>query len=199
MAHLEPVPPARASLFVKLAYWIAKRKLGRVPTPVGIMAHHAATLRATAAFELLTEKPTVLSLRLRELAVLKTATIIGCRFCIDIGASIAKTHGLEDDDLRALLAFEDSPRFTDGEKRVLAYAVAMTDAPMVVEKDLIDALERDLGAAGLVELTSSIAWENYRARFNHAMGAKEEGFSEGSLCLLPAAADGSLETVALVG
>lgn len=199
MAHLEPVSPARASLFVKLAYWMAKRRLGRVPTPVGIMAHHAATLRATGAFELLTERPTALSRRLRELAVLKTATIIGCRFCIDIGASIAKTHGIGEDDLRALLTFEDSLRFTDGEKRVLAYAVAMTDAPMVVEKELVDALRRDLGVPALVELTSSIAWENYRARFNHAMGAKEEGFSEGSLCLLPPATEAVLETASHVG
>jgi hypothetical protein len=33
----------------------------------------------------------------------------------------------------------------------------------------------------------AIAWENFRARFNQAVGATEEGFSEGTVCLLPAA------------
>ena len=32
----------------------------------------------------------------------------------------------------------------------------------------------------LVELTSCIAWENYRARFDHAFGIESEGFDEGS-------------------
>ena len=38
----------------------------------------------------------------------------------------------------------------------------------------------------LVELTSAIAWENYRARFDHAFGIESEGFYKGALCLLPA-------------
>jgi len=37
----------------------------------------------------------------------------------------------------------------------------------------------------LVELMANIAWENYRARFNHAFGLEGEGFSEGGFCALP--------------
>jgi hypothetical protein len=36
-----------------------------------------------------------------------------------------------------------------------------------------------------VELTACIAWENYRARFDHAFGVESENFSEGSFCALP--------------
>jgi hypothetical protein len=42
--------------------------------------------------------------------------------------------------------------------------------------------EKDAGL--LVELTAAIAWENYRARFNQALGMGYGGFSEGSYCLL---------------
>ena len=42
--------------------------------------------------------------------------------------------------------------------------------------------EKDAGL--LVELTAAIAWENYRARFNHALGMGYGGFSKGSYCLL---------------
>jgi AhpD family alkylhydroperoxidase len=185
MAHLAPVAAGHAGLFVKLVYWFAQRRLGRVPTPLGIMAHHPPTLRAVGAFELLTETPTALDLRLRELAVLKAATVVGCRFCIDIGASIARSHGVTESEIRALPTFEESPWFDERTRRVLAYAVAMTETPLTVEPEMVATLRADLGVAALVELTSAIAWENYRARFNHAMGATEDGFSDGALCLLP--------------
>ncbi len=37
----------------------------------------------------------------------------------------------------------------------------------------------------LVELTAAIAWENYRARFDHAFGIEAQGFSAGAYCPLP--------------
>jgi hypothetical protein len=36
-----------------------------------------------------------------------------------------------------------------------------------------------------VELTAAIAWENYRARFDHAWDIGAQGFSEGAFCVLP--------------
>jgi hypothetical protein len=42
--------------------------------------------------------------------------------------------------------------------------------------------EKDAGL--LVELTAAIAWENHRARFNHALCMGYGGFSEGTYCLL---------------
>jgi hypothetical protein len=41
--------------------------------------------------------------------------------------------------------------------------------------------------AQMVELTAAIAWENHRARFNHALGLGYQGFSEGSYCSCPVA------------
>ena len=40
----------------------------------------------------------------------------------------------------------------------------------------------------LVELTAALAWENYRARFDHAFGVEAEGFAKGSFCVLAARA-----------
>jgi hypothetical protein len=40
----------------------------------------------------------------------------------------------------------------------------------------------------MVELTETLAWENYRARFDHAFGVEAEGFTESSYCALPARA-----------
>jgi len=85
-----------------------------------------------------------------------------------------------------LAAFETSSTFTELEKLVLRYAVAMTQTPVEVPDELFSALRRHLDPRQMVELTSAIAWENYRARFNHAFGIEAEGFSAGAVCPLPA-------------
>jgi len=40
-------------------------------------------------------------------------------------------------------------------------------------------LRRHFDEAQLVELTAAIAWENYRARFDHALGIEAQGFARG--------------------
>jgi alkylhydroperoxidase family enzyme len=84
-----------------------------------------------------------------------------------------------------LADFEDSLEFTEVEKLALRYAVAMTATPVVLADGLFDAMRAHFDEAQLVELTSAIAWENYRARFDHAFGCEAEGYSEGAFCPLP--------------
>ena len=85
----------------------------------------------------------------------------------------------------ALPDFEDSNQFDEKEKLVMRYAAAMTNTPVEVSDELFDALRQVFNEPQLVELTSAIAWENYRSRFNHAFEIESEGFYKGALCLLP--------------
>ncbi len=87
----------------------------------------------------------------------------------------------------ALPDFESSAAFSAVEKLVLRYAAAMTNTPVEVPDELFEALRQSFEERQLVDLTSAIAWENYRARFNHAFGIEAEGFYKGALCLLPQA------------
>jgi alkylhydroperoxidase family enzyme len=87
--------------------------------------------------------------------------------------------------LAALPDFENSVEFNPLEKLVLRYAAAMTGTPVVISDELFAALQQHFDEKQLVELTSAIAWENYRARFDHAFGIEAEGFYQGALCLLP--------------
>jgi len=64
-------------------------------------------------------------------------------------------------------------------------ADAMTETPVEVPDILFDRLRRHFDERQMVELTSAIAWENYRARFDHAFGIESQGFSEGAFCPLP--------------
>ncbi len=71
---------------------------------------------------------------------------------------------------------------------MLRYADALTSTPVEVPDEVFNALRRFFDEAQIVELTSSLAWENYRARFDHALAIEAEGFSEGAFCPLPVTA-----------
>ena len=68
---------------------------------------------------------------------------------------------------------------------MLEYADAMTKTPVDVPESLFRKLREKFTEAQLVELTATLAWENYRARFDHAFGVEAEGFTEGAYCALP--------------
>ena len=92
---------------------------------------------------------------------------------------------MTEQQLLDLAAFEASAAFTEVEKLVLRYAVAMTQTPVEVPDELFAALRQHFDPRQMVEITSAIAWENYRTRFDHAFGIEAEGFSAGAVCAVP--------------
>lgn len=98
---------------------------------------------------------------------------------------MGRALGITETQLRELSRYRDSAAFSALEKLVLDYAVEMTKTPVEVPDALFAALRKRFHEAQLVELTASIAWENYRARFDHAFGIESQGFSAGGFCALP--------------
>jgi 4-carboxymuconolactone decarboxylase len=90
-----------------------------------------------------------------------------------------------EEQLRDLKSYRDSGAFSELDKLVLDYAAAITRTPVDVPDALFDGLREHLDEEQLVELTAAIAWENYRARFDHALGVEAQGFSDGAFCALP--------------
>jgi 4-carboxymuconolactone decarboxylase len=95
--------------------------------------------------------------------------------------------------LENLHDYERHSFFSETEKLVLAYADAMTHTPVEVPEEMFSNLRAKFDEPQLVELTANIAWENYRARFNHAFGLEAEGFSEGAFCAMPAGANKTVD------
>ena len=87
--------------------------------------------------------------------------------------------------MRELPRYGASGAFSTLEKVVIEYAERMTTTPVEVPDELFAKLRDHFNDAQLVELTAVIAWENYRARFDHALGVEAQGFSEGAYCALP--------------
>jgi 4-carboxymuconolactone decarboxylase len=98
---------------------------------------------------------------------------------------LGRAGGITEEQLQALPVYKQSNHFSPQEKLVLDYAVAMTETPVEVPDELFASLAKYFSEPQIVELTAAISWENYRARFNHALGMESQNFSETAFCPLP--------------
>lgn len=98
---------------------------------------------------------------------------------------MGRAEGLHDQHLQDLARYRESDAFSDLEKLVLDLATAMTRTPTDVPEQLFGQLQQHFSARQLVELTTVIAQENFRARFNRPFDVSAAGFSEGAFCPLP--------------
>src|SRR5205085_5876052 len=99
-------------------------------------------------------------------------------------SAIGAKSGISAEQLADLPRYRESDRFDETEKLVLDYAAAISATPSDVSDDLFAALRARFDERQLVELTSAIAIENYRARFNWAFGIEPQGFTKGA-CAVP--------------
>ena len=183
------VPGVRHSRnpIVRYSFRATRKLVGSTVEPIRVLAHHPLLLMGYGAFEQATDKANRVPFRLKALGELKASQLVGCEWCLDFGSALARAEGITDDELRDLLDYRASDRFSDTEKLVLDYAAGMSRTPVEVPDELFAQLREHFDDAQLVELTSVIALENYRARFNWAFGIEGEGFSQGAYCVRPTA------------
>lgn len=98
---------------------------------------------------------------------------------------MGRALGVSERQLTELARYETSDAYGDDERLVIDLAVAMTSEPVDITADLRARLTARFTQAQLVELSSYIAWENYRSRFNRALGVQAVGFSDGASCAVP--------------
>jgi alkylhydroperoxidase family enzyme len=82
--------------------------------------------------------------------------------------------------LAEVTTWRDSRLFTEPERAALDYAERMTITGQAVDDPLFARLKQHYSEAQIVELTAAIALENFRSKFNPALGIEAQGF-----CLLP--------------
>jgi hypothetical protein len=80
MARIDGIPAARAGLLVRLGYWMAQRMVGKLPEPMMVMAHHDWIFRAYGAYEYAFRKARRVEEKLKVLASIRAATLVGCPF-----------------------------------------------------------------------------------------------------------------------
>jgi len=84
--------------------------------------------------------------------------------------------GVSEDKIRQLPAWRESPLFSPLERDALDYAERITITGEKVTDELFARLRSHLSEAQIVELTAAVALENFRSKFNPALGIAAQGF-----------------------
>ena len=82
--------------------------------------------------------------------------------------------------LAEVATWRDSTLFSEAERLALEYAERITYTDRKVDDALVDDLKKHYSDAQIVELTAAIAMENFRSKFNPALGIEAQGF-----CMVP--------------
>ena len=120
MSRIQPAPAE--GLFRKYVYREARKRFDRDLEPMMVMGHSKKLLLSVGGFELPLEKFKAVDKKLMALAELKAAVMVGCEFCIDIGAFISAREGVTDEQLLGLPRHREASCFSELETLVLDYA-----------------------------------------------------------------------------
>jgi AhpD family alkylhydroperoxidase len=178
MERTTRIPPAEITgVKGALIKRMSEKKLGKVPTAVGVYWHNPKVLFASFGLGGKLQKWDACDEGLKSFAHMAVASLIGCTWCLDFNYFMAHNHGLDVERAREIPRWRESDVFTPLEREVLEYAEAMSQTPPTVTDELVESLSRQLGAAGLVELTTVIGYANLTTRSNVALGIESEGFA----------------------
>src|SRR6266567_308447 len=145
---LTPVEKPKG-LFMKLAYAMARRRFGKVPTPVKVVY-----ARMPVGFGMFVGKIAELDRKLelpKETAMLireRVAQLNVCTFCIDIGRYFVIKASMNESKFDALEKYRTSPLFSEAERAALDYVTQLTKdkkvAPETFERVRLYYSDRDL-------------------------------------------------------
>jgi len=180
--RVEGLERKQVGWLMRIGYSLMARRYGKVITPAKVWARiPAASIGMAFAMWGIEEVSKGLDPKIKRLANLRTAQMVGCPFCIDIISSIGQKEGISDEQMDALGDFERSPLFTTAERAALRYAEEICRTPVKVPDPVFAELKRHFNSTQIAELTAQVALENLRSRFNRALEIPSDGF-----CPLPA-------------
>ncbi len=82
--------------------------------------------------------------------------------------------------IQAVPQFKANPLFSERERAALEVAERMTITGEKVDDELFSRVRRQFSEAEIVELAADAPLENFRSKFNVALGVESQGF-----CVLP--------------
>jgi AhpD family alkylhydroperoxidase len=172
--RLKPIEKPKG-LMMRIAFWMARRQLGKVITPMKVLYTRVpGLLKPSYAIQKFEMNGMKLEPSLKFMVANLTAQINGCGFCIDIGRAVAMRGSVPMEKLDALLEYKTSPLFSERERAALAYAEEATRRKRVSDATFA-ALRKNFSEPEIVEITWLNAVENYYNLINLPLEIESDG------------------------
>lgn len=143
------------------------------PSPlVASLAHVPEVLEATLPFVGRVLGPTAVGVRAKEIVILRTSSLMECRYCIETHSAVGLDSGLSGEEVRALRGeHELETVFTDPrELNLLAWVEAVALGRGAVSGEVATRAREAMGTPELVELTLVAAATHMLNRYCSALG-----------------------------
>lgn len=163
MPRIQPLPDEQAQPQAKQLFDKLHSAFKMVPNIFRTMGHAPSILGATLALD--EGIQTDLDPKLRELTYLKTAMLLGCKYCMHYHTGLGRKAGLSKEQLQEIEGFEQSEAFNDVEKLVLRFAEQWTRQGKVTA-EVVAALAQKLSPTQLIVLAATAGLANWTGRFN---------------------------------
>ena len=108
--------------------------------------------------------------RIHALVQLRIASQLASIAETKLRAQVCRNYGWSDAQIGAAVLGNTNASFSEPEKLVLRYAEDMSRTPVDVDPQVVKQLRMHFSQSDVVELTASIAHENFRIRFAEARG-----------------------------
>ena len=158
--YLAPIEKPAGAL-IKMAYGMARRQFGKVPTPVKVVY-----ARMPAAFGMFVGKISKLDKKLElpaEAAMLireQVAHINICEFCMDIGRLFVIRARMNEAKFDALPEYKTSPLFNEAERAALDYVSELTRSKSVAP-ETFERLRKYYSERAICEIVWLVASEHF--------------------------------------
>ncbi len=173
--RLQPIEHPRG-LMMRFAYWMTRRKFGKVMTPMKVVAARAPkSMKATYEISKMMEHGFSLNKELQFLLHTHISEINQCLFCIDIAKAMALGEGGSMEKLERLSSYRTDPIFTPAERAALAYVEEVSQTKTASDATFAE-LKRHFSEEQIVEITLLNAFENYYNLVNRPLGIESDGF-----------------------
>lgn len=174
--RLEPIEKP-VGLWMRVAYWMTRRKLGKVITPMKVVyARMPGVLRLANEMQKFEMKGIRLDPALHFLIATFVSQINGCSFCIDIARAMAVRKHLGTAKFNALADYRTSAAFSDRERAALAYVEEATRQRQVSDATFA-ALRTHFSEPEIVEITWLNAIHNYYNLINVPLEIEADGLT----------------------
>ena len=162
------------SLWIRLGYWLSRRQLGAVMSPLKVVYARAprlarANLAIARAIEALSLDPA-----LRLLVMTQSSLQNGCAFCADLHRAQAVQARLGRERFRDLADFAQSPHFSERERAALAYTEEVTRQRKASDASF-ERLRAHFSEKEIVELTWLNAISNFFNLMAVPLGLESDG------------------------
>ncbi len=166
---------------LRIGVFISERITGKRMEAARLLAWYPKAALSSGVMEsLVAHEAEGISKRLLKLIRMQVSFSASCPFCIDMNSEGFDREGITDDEIKGLqgkLSIESIKSFSDGERAALAYAAALTQTPIRIERTLIRRMKTLFDERQMVIIVTTIGQVNYWTRTIQGLGIQPAGFS----------------------